>query len=55
MQRNALQKIAHTAVQRLWLAWIGAMLGLRDVCMLTDYEFLGLDLHWIDLSNQQLS
>jgi hypothetical protein len=29
MHRNALQKIAHTAMPRLWLAWIGAMLGLN--------------------------
>jgi hypothetical protein len=28
MHLNALQKIAGTAGQRLWLAWIGAMFGL---------------------------
>jgi hypothetical protein len=29
--------------------------GIRDVCMLTDYKFLGLDLHWTDLSSPQQS
>ena len=55
MHRNALQKIAHTAMPRLWLAWIGEMRVLRDVCRLTDYEFLRLGQHWIDPGSQQQS
>jgi len=45
MHLNVLQKIADTVMQRLWMAWIGAMLGLKDVCMLTDYGCLDLDPH----------